>query len=102
MIESTWTGVCVFTASLALRFRWQIVGKYILGKRISLEAQGLFRIRRNPPVADEQDLNHKIPSLLSVYYNTFFFRFQLVGAITDRPRAVNNRPYTSSARVTHL
>jgi hypothetical protein len=29
------------------------VGKFNLGKRISLEAQGLFRICRNPAVADE-------------------------------------------------
>lgn len=41
------------TASLALRFRWQTVGKLNLGKQISLGAQGFFRIQGNPAVADK-------------------------------------------------
>ena len=58
MVESTWTGVCVFIASLALRFHWQIVGKSHFGKRISLQAQGLFRIRRNPAMAYKKHFYH--------------------------------------------
>ena len=45
---------CLFIfASLALRFRWLTVGKFNLGKRISLEAQGLFEIRGNLAMADK-------------------------------------------------
>ena len=45
---------CLFIfASLALRFRRKTVGKFNLGKRFSLEAQWLFRIRGNPAVADK-------------------------------------------------
>ena len=49
MVESTWTGVCVFVASLTLRFHW----KSHLEKQISLEAQGLFGSLGNPAVADK-------------------------------------------------
>ena len=45
-----WTGVCLFGASLVPRFRWQFIGKCNSGIGISLEAQGFFRIRGNPPV----------------------------------------------------
>ena len=60
MADSTWTGVCLFLQFWLSGF----VGKYDLGKRISLEAQGFFRIRGNPPVADEKYLMHTNSSLL--------------------------------------
>ena len=49
MVESTWTGVYVFIASLTLRFHW----KSHLEKQISIEAQGLFESRGNPAVANK-------------------------------------------------
>ena len=61
MVESTWTGVCLLLQVWLSGF----VGKCNLGKRISLEAQVLFGIRRNPAVADKQCFNQKsLPFLL--------------------------------------
>ena len=55
MADSTWTGVlciyCRFGAPVSL---------------VSLEAQGLFGIRRNPAVEDKQDAYHREKPLLSL------------------------------------
>ena len=62
---------CLFiSASLALRFRWQTVGKCNLGKRISSEAQGLFEIRENPAMADEKYFVHTNSSLFGTENTT--------------------------------
>jgi hypothetical protein len=59
MAESTWTGVNLFLQVWLSGF----VGKFNLGKRFSLEAQGLFGIRGNPAMADKKYSNHTISSL---------------------------------------
>ncbi len=59
MAESTWTGVNLFLQVWLSGF----VGKFNLGKRFSLEAQGLFRIRRNPVMAHKKYTIHNVSSL---------------------------------------
>ena len=54
MAESTWTGVYLLLQVWLSNF----VGKCNFRIWISLEAQGLFRICRNPGMTDKQYLNH--------------------------------------------
>ena len=55
-----WTGVNLLLQVWLSDFVGKSLVKVNFGKRISLEAQGLFRIRENPAVADKKYLNHYI------------------------------------------